>query len=121
MKVLLRFRSYCSPDLLARSSVFNGLEQKVTAKAAVEILFGFGVTVNLSVALSTTWEIIMNSSIVFMAYVWCEVAFLRGLVGQTSIQTRDNRMWKLLPHQESARRFDSFAPHQFNGPPSAAA
>lgn len=92
---------------------FNDLEKVVSIEAAVEVSFGFEMTISLSVVLAIVWEHIMSNSIAFMAYVRCEVAFLRGLAGRTSIQARDGCMRMSLPTKRAPEGSIPSSPHQF--------
>lgn len=55
----------------------------------------------------------MESSFVLVACVWCEVTFLRSLAGQLQSRREVFQLRKLSLAQESARGFDSPAPHHF--------
>lgn len=57
----------------------HSLELQASVEACAEISFGLGV--RISTTMNIVSEVLMNSSLVFYACVWCGVAFLRGLVG----------------------------------------
>lgn len=79
--------------------------------AMIDISFGF--EVSLSVVVTTFMEVLMESSFVLVACVWCEVAFLRSLAGQLQSRREVFQLQKLSLAQESARGFDSPAPQQY--------
>ena len=51
---------------------------QVSSEAMIDISFGF--EYDISVTVTSLMEVVMENSLVFMACVWCEVAFLRGQV-----------------------------------------
>lgn len=83
----------------------------MSVDAVIDISFGF--EVSLSAVLTAFMEVLMESSFVLVTRVWCEVAFLRSLAGQLQSRREVFQLRKLALAQESARGFDSLAPHQY--------
>lgn len=66
----------CRQKTKSRISIISGLEVTVSIEVGVSILFGL--KVNVETVLSYLVEVFMGNSFVFLACVWCGVAFLRA-------------------------------------------
>lgn len=63
---------------LIQISNYTDLEGMVGIEARIVISFGLEVNINLNCVINFLVEVIMDSSIVLLASVWCSCAFLRA-------------------------------------------
>ena len=90
---------------------------RVRVDLSVVILFGLEVISPaidfVGCIMEAAMENLIAKLVTVMAYVWCEVAFLRGLV-KLQPKQEVNALGNTMLAKSERRRFDSSTPHQIN-------